>query len=358
MSAMQEPVVLCVDDEKIVLTSLRRELNETLGDDFLIETAESGEEALDVFQEFLEDGHEVPLVISDQIMPGMKGHELFMQLYPLSPETLNIMLTGQADLLAVTYTVNQATLYRYIPKPWEKTDLALTVREALHKYFQSQKLEEQHRMLQQANLELAQLNEQLQDYSRSLKHKVSERTAELERANKELRRLANLDGLTRLANRRRFDEYLQQEWSRLAREQGQLSLIMSDIDYFKPYNDNYGHQAGDECLKQVAGIIKDSLKRPADMVARYGGEEFSLILPNTDVEGVQHIARTVQQAIRTLAIEHAHSIVSPYITLSIGMSTTIPRQERRIEELVGAADQALYEAKSTGRNCMVFKAFE
>ena len=355
---MHEPVVLCVDDEKIVINSLRRELHDTLGDDFLIETAESGEEAIDVFQEFLEDGHEIPLVISDQIMPGMKGHELFIQLHPLSPQTLNIMLTGQADLLAVTYAVNHAALYRYIPKPWEKTDLALTVKEALHKYFQAQKLEEQRRMLQEANRELAQLNEQLQDYSRSLEQKVAERTAELERANKELRRMANLDGLTRLANRRRCDEYLQQEWLRLSREKGQLALIMCDIDHFKAYNDNYGHQAGDECLKQVATALKHSIKRPADLVARYGGEEFIAILPNTEIEGLQHVAHTIQQAIRELAIKHSHSAVAPYITMSIGMSTTFPRHDYRAEELVEVADQALYQAKSLGRNRIVFKPFE
>ena len=352
---MQEPVILCVDDEKFVLNSLRRELNEILGADFLIETAESGEEAFDVFQEFLKEGGEIPLVISDQIMPGMKGHELFMKIHPLSPQTLNIMLTGQADLMAVTYAVNHATLYRYIPKPWEKTDLALTVKEALHKYSQAQKLEAQHRMLQQANRELALLNEQLQDYSHSLEQKVAERTAELECANKELRRLANLDGLTLLANRRRFDEYLQQEWLRLAREGNQLSLIMCDIDHFKAYNDTYGHQIGDECLKQVAAALKHASRRPADLAARYGGEEFSLILPNTDIAGMQYLARSLQQAIHELAIEHAQSSVSPYVTLSIGMSNTIPQHERRAEELVEAADQALYEAKAAGRNRIVCK---
>ena len=355
---MREPVVLCADDEKIVLNSLRRELNEVLGDEFLIETAESGEEALDVFQEFLEGGHEIPLVISDQLMPGMKGHELFLQLHSLSPQTLNIMLTGQANLFAVTYALNFSNLYRYIPKPWEKTDLAMTVREAIHKYFQTQKIAEQHQMLQQANHDLAQLNEQLQDYSRSLEQKVAERTAALERANRELRRLAHLDGLTRLANRRRFDEYLQQEWLRLSREEGQLALIMCDIDYFKAYNDTYGHLAGDECLKQVADVLKHSIKRPADLVARYGGEEFTLILPNTGTEGLWHIAQTMQQILGELSIEHTKSSVAPYVTLSIGMSNTIPLRDRRANELVETADRALYEAKATGRNRTVFKSFE
>jgi PAS domain S-box-containing protein len=145
---LKEAAILCVDDEEIVLRSLRRELNRTLGDEYIIETAEGGEDALGAFEELLDEGYEIPLVIADQIMPGMKGDEFLKRIHARSPETLKIMLTGQADMEAVINAVNQANLYRYIPKPWENTDLCLTIKEAVHSYFQDKKLEEQHNALQ------------------------------------------------------------------------------------------------------------------------------------------------------------------------------------------------------------------
>jgi PAS domain S-box-containing protein len=145
---MKENVILCVDDEEMVLRSLRRELNRALSDEYIIETAEGGEDALEVFEELLNEGYEIPLVIADQIMPGMKGDELLKRIHARSPEILKIMLTGQADMKAVTNAVNQANLYRYIPKPWENTDFCLTIKEAVHRYFQDKKLEEQHKALQ------------------------------------------------------------------------------------------------------------------------------------------------------------------------------------------------------------------
>jgi len=145
---MKEKAIVCVDDEEIVLRSLRRELNSTLGDEYIIETAEGGEDALEIFEELLQEGYEVPLVISDHIMPDIKGDELLKRIHALSPKTLKIMLTGHADMEAVTNAVNHANLFRYIAKPWEKTDLCLTIKEAVHSYFQDKKLEEQHKALQ------------------------------------------------------------------------------------------------------------------------------------------------------------------------------------------------------------------
>ncbi len=155
---MPEPVILCVDDEEIILNSLKRELNDTLGDEYLIETAEGGEEALEIFTELLEDGHEIPLVISDHIMPDIKGDEVLKRIHTHSPKTLKIMLTGQADMQAIVNAVNDANLYQYVAKPWEKASLNLTVKEALRSYFQEQKIEEQHTHLQNAYHELEQLN--------------------------------------------------------------------------------------------------------------------------------------------------------------------------------------------------------
>jgi two-component system, cell cycle response regulator len=205
---------------------------------------------------------------------------------------------------------------------------------------------------------------QLEDYSHSLEDKVRDRTqaleAEIDRraaaeaalnlANQELHRIAYLDGLTQIPNRRRFDEQLQTELLRLKREQLPLSLILCDVDYFKRYNDFYGHQAGDYCLIQVAQAIAHAIKRPADLVARYGGEEFVILLPNTESTGAIEVAELIQQRIKTLALVHAESEVSTQVTLSLGITTLIPQTETTALSVLTEADQALYQAKQMGRN--------
>ena len=154
---MTKQVVICVDDEMTVLRSLKAELKEAIGKDYLIEIAESGEDALALLEELLEDGYEIPLIISDYIMPDMKGDELLKRVHLISPQTLKIMLTGQADLEAVANAINQAKLYRYIAKPWQASDLSLTVKEAVNSYLQDKKLAAQNAQLQQMNQELEQL---------------------------------------------------------------------------------------------------------------------------------------------------------------------------------------------------------
>jgi diguanylate cyclase (GGDEF)-like protein len=173
---------------------------------------------------------------------------------------------------------------------------------------------------------------------------------QLEIANEELQRIANIDGLTQIPNRRCFDEVLFQEWKRLKRDQLPLSLIFCDIDFFKKYNDTYGHPAGDECLKKVAEILYKSVNRPPDLVARYGGEEFVVILPQTDTEGAIHIAKIIIQKIELAAIPHISSLVSKYVTLSMGVSTLIPDDYTDPQDLISQTDQALYQAKQAGRN--------
>lgn len=182
--------------------------------------------------------------------------------------------------------------------------------------------------------------------------------AALKQANQELKRLAALDGLTQVANRRRFDEYLNKEWRRLARDRSPLSLIMCDVDFFKSYNDTYGHQAGDDCLRQIASAISRTLKRPADFVARYGGEEFVVILPNTPAEGALVVAQSIHQEVENLKIPHSQSAAREWVTLSLGVSTQIPSGESSAEDLIAVADRALYEAKEQGRNQIVVKDFE
>ncbi|MFH1982646.1 MAG: diguanylate cyclase [Pseudomonadota bacterium] len=177
----------------------------------------------------------------------------------------------------------------------------------------------------------------------------------LSEANEILARQAAIDGLTGVANRRRFDELLDLEWRRMMREENPLSLIMCDIDHFKAYNDTYGHLTGDACLKQVATAIRSALHRPGDLVARYGGEEFVVLLPNTPVEGAMHLAESIQQAISGLNIAHAASAVAPRVTVSLGVATRVPSGGVAPVHLIAIADSALYDAKDQGRNRVVFK---
>lgn len=173
---------------------------------------------------------------------------------------------------------------------------------------------------------------------------------QLQDANKKLQQLASTDGLTQVANRRYFDETLSQEWQRLAREGLPLSLLLTDIDWFKSYNDHYGHQAGDDCLQQVAQAIDRTINRPADLLARYGGEEFVILLPNTNTSGAMQIAKKIRQSIARLAIPHPDSTVSPYVTISLGIASIIPTPDIPSNLLISQADQALYLAKNQGRD--------
>ncbi|HEY9602143.1 MAG TPA: histidine kinase dimerization/phospho-acceptor domain-containing protein [Allocoleopsis sp.] len=177
---MSRGAIICVDDERYILNSLRDQLSHYLGSAYDIELAESGEEALEIFAELQEDDIEIPLIISDQIMPGMKGDELLIKLHAKYPKTLKILLTGQANAEAVGNAVNFANLYRYIAKPWEETDLCLTVTEAIRRYAQDKQLAQQNEILQKINAELEQFNALLEQ-------KVIERTAELVKAEAELR---------------------------------------------------------------------------------------------------------------------------------------------------------------------------
>ncbi len=169
-------------------------------------------------------------------------------------------------------------------------------------------------------------------------------------ANQKLHQLATTDGLTDIANRRQFDRVLMLEWRRLAREELPLSLIMFDIDFFKPYNDFYGHLGGDDCLRQVARAIASSVKRAGDLAARYGGEEFGVILPNTSAAGANVVARKICDGIARLKLPHARSSIGSYVTLSCGIATVIPSAEESPDTLIRSADGALYQAKNEGKN--------
>lgn len=307
----KESIILIVDDNPTNLLVLSQTLKE---EGLKIRVSMDGESALDQVQE------EPPeIILLDIQMPGIDGYETCKMLKsnPSTSDIPVIFITANTGTENIVKGLSLGAV-DYIAKPFQKEEVLARV---------------------QVHLRL-----------RFLARKVQEQTVALQIANQQLECLANLDGLTQVANRRRFDDQLEMEWKRLSREQAPLSLILCDIDYFKRYNDSYGHQAGDICLKQVAKTIEQSLKRSGDFVARYGGEEFVVILPNTNFEGAFNVAELIQINIKQLNISHAQSKVAAYITLSLGISSILPTSDASIKSLVAAADKALYEAKRRGRN--------
>ena len=195
-------------------------------------------------------------------------------------------------------------------------------------------------------------DEALSHVQGELERKVALRTRELQALNEELRRISRADGLTGLANRRYFDEFLQREWLRARRNQECLALIMIDVDEFKSYNDYYGHLQGDDCLRRIGAALVQTVKRSSDLVARYGGEEFAVVLPATSEKGALELAVQIQQAVASACIRHERSHNGEVITVSMGIATFTPQGDDTYRELVAVADQALYQAKRQGRNCI------
>ncbi|HSD27109.1 MAG TPA: diguanylate cyclase [Vicinamibacteria bacterium] len=200
-----------------------------------------------------------------------------------------------------------------------------------------------------ANLKLIAQAEEMDRKNREL----TETRRQLEHRNRDLERISALDTLTQIANRRRFDSVLRQEWRRSARDEAPLSLVFCDIDYFKRFNDTYGHQAGDECLVRVAQAMEETLNRPADLVARYGGEEFIALLVDTGIEGARMLAERMRARVEALRVEHRASEAGSCLTVSLGVASVVPKPAVRPEDLVDLADRALYAAKESGRNRVV-----
>ncbi|MEM9245847.1 MAG: diguanylate cyclase, partial [Cyanobacteria bacterium P01_F01_bin.153] len=209
--------------------------------------------------------------------------------------------------------------------------------------------------LNNSNLEL-QISERTSELvraNRNLKAEVSERIQaeqDKERLIAELDYLSHTDGLTTLHNRRSFDMHFSQEWQRHGLSESSLALIICDIDYFKNFNDTYGHQAGDVCIKNVALVLKRKLKRVPSLAARYGGEEFAIILPKTDSERAIALAKGLRKSVEALDIPHATSQIKPIVSMTFGVATLIPTMEQSPEDLIALADKALYNGKSKGRD--------
>ena len=204
--------------------------------------------------------------------------------------------------------------------------------------------------LEAANRSLAQAKEAAEALNESLEAKVLARTAELKEVNRQLVELTVTDALTGLANRRHLDAVLLDEWSRTARAGHMLALFMIDVDFFKAYNDHYGHQAGDDCLRSVARVLRESARRAGDLVARYGGEEFVVVAVEMDGAAACDLAEGMRAAVEALALPHALSAVGRVVTVSIGVATIVPDAGMPVDKLLRQADEALYRAKSGGRN--------
>jgi diguanylate cyclase (GGDEF)-like protein len=291
-----KPRILIVDDDKISL----RLLVGLLKKDYIIEQAESGKQALEIIEKNLPD-----LILLDVMMPEMDGFQVIHKLKS-KERTQNIPVIFITALHSFRSEEAGLSLgaVDYIKKPFIPSIVQARVRNILTMV--------RHRKL--------------------------------------LETLAHIDGLTEIPNRRYFDLALQREWQRAMRYQNFISIAIADVDYFKQFNDNYGHAKGDQVLIALANEIKLNLRRPFDLVSRYGGEEFGIVLPKISPDKAYQLCETIRIAVERLNITHEFSLISKKITISIGGTTVIPKQNLDLSTIVEKADLQLFEAKHKGRN--------
>lgn len=206
------------------------------------------------------------------------------------------------------------------------------------------------RRLQQELDEQVRLRGEITLANQGLETKVQQRTAELQAANQQLEIASNTDGLTGLSNRHKFDQVWAQEWQRAVRQGLPLAVVMIDVDHFKTYNDHFGHPAGDECLRRLAAVLARSVRRAGELAARYGGEEFVVVLPGVDENGALQEAERIRTEVFQLGIPHGGSSAAPVVTVSLGVAARVPQRAEGLYQLLQEADDALYQAKNSGRN--------
>jgi diguanylate cyclase (GGDEF)-like protein len=319
---MTKGTIICVDDERTFLLSLRDQIRRILTADYSIELAESGEEALCLLADLQAEGIEVPLLICDQTMPEMDGISLLNAVQSQYPDTLKIMLTGLANLDNLAPTLDAVKLYRYIPKPWDEADLRLTIREALRSYTQNQQLILQNQALQR---------------------EINDRR----RAEAQLAHAALHDSLTQLPNRDFLIAQIDHSLTLASQDPHYcFALLFIDLDRFKIVNDSLGHMVGDKFLQAIAQRFRHCL-RDADIIARFGGDEFSVMLPNLQnydvaVQVAERLLSSLQEPLHV----HDHTLfASASIGIALGASTYT-----NAVDLLRDADLAMYRAKRQGRS--------
>jgi two-component system chemotaxis family response regulator WspR len=312
-------VVLLVDDQMMVAEGIRRMLEGETDIDF--HYCNDPKKAVDMAAEI-----KPTTILQDLIMPDIDGMTLvrFYRNHPALKDIPIIVLSSKEDPLAKSEAFSNGAS-DYLVKLPDKIELIARIRAHSRSYLAQQQRDEAFRDL------------------RDLKK-------ELEVKNRELERLSTTDSLMGIANRRSFEDFIDKEWRRATREEKHLSIILIDIDHFKAYNDNYGHQGGDECLRKVASRLSECLKRGGDKIARYGGEELVVVLPNTSGEGALTIAEELRAGVESLDLKHEYSNVADHVTISLGVASMLPTQGVPLSELVTMADEALYAAKDLGRN--------
>jgi two-component system chemotaxis family response regulator WspR len=311
--------VLLIDDQAMVAEGIRRMIadEQDMQFHYCSDPSAAIRTALDV---------NATIILQDLVMPDIDGMTLvrFFRANNLTKDIPIIVLSSKEDPViksdAFTNGAND-----YLVKLPDKIELVARIRAHSRHY------------LMQLERDAAFLA-------------LREMQKQLEKTNAELQRLSSLDGLTGIANRRQFDTTLAAEWQRALRHGNELSLILIDIDYFKPFNDNYGHQGGDDCLQKVAKALNQTVHHAQDLVARYGGEEFAAVLPGTPAAGAAGLAERFRQAIQRLEIPHEKSAVARCVTISAGVATIVPDQNATEQTLIEMADKALYQAKEQGRD--------
>ncbi|MFB5650483.1 diguanylate cyclase [Leptospira wolffii] len=275
-----------------------------------------------------ENQKDISLLLLDILLPGgMNGLDILKTLGSKEEfaDLPVIIITAIHDTQTLESAFDLGAV-DYVTKPFDANELRARVRSALRL---------RHEMLQRKQRE----------------KDLEEITDKLSEAYQTLLRVSRTDGLSGIWNRRFFDEILEVEWKRSCRGSKPISLLLLDIDYFKKYNDTYGHQAGDECIRKVAGVLKDTARRAGDFPARYGGEEFAIILPETDSEKAIVVAETIRARVQDLKISHEASDVSPFVSVSIGIASTVPdKKSNHLDKLLEESDKALYRSKESGRN--------
>jgi diguanylate cyclase (GGDEF)-like protein len=329
----QPPLILVADDDKTMRVLLRKAMEQ---EGYRVVEVNDGQQCLDAYDTIKPD-----IVLLDAVMPVMDGFTCCKQLLKIARNNLISALASFDTDSALGNTV--------ISKLWERTPILMITclddEESVNRAFEAGAMDYITKPIHWAVLRqrLRRLLQQAQVYK------------QLEAANQALQHIANVDGLTGLANRRRFDDYLNTQWINLAQEELPLSLILCDIDFFKFYNDKYGHPAGDVCLQKVGKVLSHTAQKNQDLVARYGGEEFAVIMPNTHAFGAVHVAAAMQAGVRDLKIVHDGSKASEYVTLSMGVATMVPTWESVPSDLIVKADKALYQAKAEGRDRIILK---